>query len=159
MRNTILSFIIFVFSFLSILSQTKEKIRYPHQHYIEDSTNVFWTWYPNPFSPVNITDTSKLLSCYEYTFYCDLSDTVLFAFQNKSDSILYSWKVTSKTYPYFTPCFWIAGSQFDHRQLPADYYHSNSAENVFISLIVNGRKKCFKEIGTANDFYYWLREN
>ena len=159
LRNLGLSLVIFIFSSLSVSSQPKEKIRFPFQHYVEDSARVFWTWYPNPFSPSSNTNTTKILSCYEFTFYCDLSDTVLIAIQNESDSILYNWKVTSKTSPYFSPCFWIAGSQFDYNQLPENYYHSNGIDKVYIGLIVNGRKKCFKDLGIINDIYYWLKVN
>jgi len=152
MRLLIIS--LMLISSSSIYSQVKEINRYPNQIYIEDSTNIFWTQYPYPFSPPTIIepidfDTVKTLNCYSpstflSTFYCDLSDTVLVAIQNESDSILYSAKVVSKSPPHFHYCVWVAGSLINHNELPIYYFQGSGKERLFISLIVKGRKKCFK---------------
>ncbi len=68
-------------------------------------------------------------------FINDLSDTVLIAFQNKSDSILYTWKVTSKTSPYFSLVFGYAGSQFDYKfNFTENYYHGNCIDKAIHTL-------------------------
>lgn len=167
MRLLIISLILMCSS--SSFSQIKEVNRYPNQIYIEDSANVFWTHYPNPFSPPTIIepidyDTVKTLNCYSpstllSTFYCDLSDTVLVAIQNESDSILYSAKVSSKSPPYFRYCVWVAGSLINHNELPNYYFQGSCKERLYIVLIVKGRKKCYKEIVISDNKYYWLNVN
>ncbi len=160
MRLLIISSILMCSS--SIFSQLKEGNRYPNQIYIEDSASVFWTIYSNPFSPPTIIepidyDTAKTLDCYSSsTFYCELSDTVLVAFQNESDSIYYSKYIISKQPPYFTYCFWVAGSKINPNKLPEKYFHCSEGQKFKIVLIVNSRKKCFKEFRSSNK-YIWIR--
>ncbi|MEJ2614418.1 MAG: hypothetical protein P8Z35_05645 [Ignavibacteriaceae bacterium] len=150
------SLVLFIICSIFIFPQTNDKNRSPNQKYIDDSTNVFWTIYPNPFSPPLITDTSKGLFCGEYGFYCALSDTVFVAFQNQRDSIVYSKEVISRS-PDFSFCLWIAGSQINHKELPKKYFQCDGKEKIKLFLIINGSKKCYREIYILNKRYYWIR--
>lgn len=138
-------------------TQYDEIYRSRDQHYFEDSANVYWTTHPNPFAPPTISETSKGLFCGANTFHCSLSDTVLVAFQNQFGLTLYNKKVVSKLAPFFNLCFWIAGSQISPLELPESYYHTNSLQKIYLVLIVNGRKKCYKEITISDKRYYWIR--
>ena len=115
------SILVFFIYCMAIFSQPNAKNIYPYQHFIEDSTNVFWKFYPNPFSPPNITDTSKGLMCGQYTFYCSISDTVLLAFQNEKDSIVYTKELYSPSSD-FGICLWIAGPKINQNELPQEYF-------------------------------------
>lgn len=160
MKKIFLSFIIVIIVPLSFYAQANEKIRFPNQHYVEDSTTVFWTWYPNPFSPPTVIvpidyDTVKSKNCISPTFYCELSDTVLVAFQNESDSIYYNKYIVSKIPPYFKFCLWVAGSKTDYNELPEKYFYCKEGEKFRIFLIVGDRKKCYKEFENLNK-YIWI---
>ena len=150
------SILVFFIYCMAIFSQPNAINIYPYQHFIEDSTNVFWTFYPNPFSPPNITDTSKGLMCGQYTFYCSISDTVLLAFQNEKDSIVYTKELYSPSSD-FGICLWIAGPKINQNELPKEYFQSNEKEKIKLILIVNGHKKCYREMYTVNRKYYWIR--
>ena len=142
-----------------ILSQVKKDNRLREQVYIEDSSKVFWTDYPNPFSPPTITEKSKGLFCCLATFYCELSDSVLVAVKNENDSIFYSQYISTKLPPYFSYCIWIAGMEIDNNELPKPYFYFDEKQNIKITLIVDGREKCYRE-GVVNDKrYYWLSGN
>jgi hypothetical protein len=159
MEILLVCFIILILYPITVFTQSKKEIRFPHQHYIEDSTDVFWTWYPNPFSPPTITDSTKRLFCGQYSFYCDISDTVLIAFQNEVDSIVYSVKIIAKVPQYFSFCTWIAGSLFTPKELPKFYFRGKGADMLKLVLIVDGRKKCYTKFSISDKRYYWINSD
>lgn len=132
--------------------------RYRFQTYFNDSSHVFWTSYPNPFSPPTVRDTGKGLICGNLTFYCDLSDSVEVALVAEDDSIVYQTIVKSQTPPYFSLCYWVAGEKAQIRSMPSRYYKSGKDGRLKALLIVNGKKKSMHEIGipVRNNRYYWI---
>ncbi len=145
----------------SVQSQVPAQNRFPYQRFFEDSTHVFWTWYPNPFSPPTVANTKKGQICGGLTFYCDLSDTVLVAFVSKSDSILYEAPLTSTNPPYFSLCYWIGGPRVSLELLPSKYFRSDFNEKIKLLLVVRGRWKSLRGIGITvqNGWYYWIDEH
>ncbi len=162
--------ILMLFFTIDLYSQSHEEYRLKDQYYYEDSTNVFWIGVPNPFAPPTVIGNySKGRYCGNYTFHCDLSDTVMVAFQNETDSTLYSAKIISKNPPFFSLCLWIAGSLIESNKLPKNYYQTNGNEKIKIVLIVKGKRKCYLEalIGDKDPLaeiseykkYYWFAED
>ena len=141
--------------------QVKSECIYPYQFYFEDSVHVFWTRYPNPFSPPGVSETSKGLMCGDWSFYCDLSDTVTVAFLGEKDSIVYEATIQSRKPPYFGFCYWLAGPRIDPYNLPAQYIRGRSGEHFKLLLIVQGRKKCLREsrMYIPKDWYCWIDES
>ncbi len=142
--------------------QIPEKNRYPKQYYFEDSTRVFWTWYPNPFSPPTITDKSKgRLICGDLSFYCDLSDTIIVALVQNADSIVYSAPIISSIPSYFSLCYWMAGPNINLEELPDKFFQSNTNEALKLMLIVNDRKKCIRngDFRLQKNWYWWINES
>ena len=127
--------------------QGKPENRYPLQSYIEDSAHVFWTWYPNPFSPPSIRDTGKGMICGGLSFYCDLSETVTVAFLKEKDSVVYEATIRLLQPPHFSLCYWLAGPQVDLHRLPSYYMRSDSSQEYRLLLLVHGRGKCVRESG------------
>ena len=149
-----------IFFAINIFSQSDEEYRLKDQFYYEDSTNVYWISTPNPFAPPTIIDDyTKGLYCGDYTFHCDLSDTVIASFQNYAGSTLYSAKVISTNPPFFSLCLWIAGSRIISNELPNAYYRANGNEKLNLVLIVNGHRKCYRKISMTDKKYYWLNVN
>ena len=139
-------------------AQVKPQNRYSAQRYWEDSVHVFWTWYPNPFSPPTLKDTSKGMMCGGLTFYCDLSETVTVAFLTESDSLAYEASIVSRKPPYFDLCYWLAGPRIDPRHLPARKIRGRSRDQFKLLLTVRGRKKCVRHYGITvpKDWYCWI---
>jgi hypothetical protein len=139
-------------------AQVKPENRYPFQSYCEDSAHVFWTWYPNPFSPPTINDTSKGMICGGLTFYCDLSDTVTIALLNTNDSVVYEAPVRLSSPPHFSLCYWLAGPKVDIQGLPSHYFRSDSQQKYRLLLVVHGRRKCVTEYGIflPANWYCWI---
>jgi hypothetical protein len=127
-------------------AQVKPENRYPSQIYFEDSLRVFWTWYPNPFSP---STSNQIYRSYgQFTFYCDLSDTVIVAFvESKSDSIVYKTIVKTANGPHFALCYWTAKPEIDPSILPLHHFRSESDQELRLLLIVQDRSKARREIG------------
>ena len=145
--------------FVSVRSQVTPENRYPKQVCFEDSSRVFWTWYPNPFCPPTVGDTGRGLICGGLTFYCDLSDSVGVAFVEKNDSIVYTATVKTATPPHFSLCYWLAGPHVRTQSLPARYFRSNSDEQLKLLLIVHGRRKSLlKGPPIQRGWYYWMDE-
>lgn len=156
LNKFILRFLIYVFFALNTYSQVKDIYRYPYQQYFEDSTHVYWTWYPDPFAPPTLTDSTKGSYCGQFSFDCDLSDTVLVTIQNEIDSLVYCLKVISKLPPHFSLCIWVAGKYFDSNYLPNFYFRSDHEERYTLALNVKGHKKCSRQFGVLPDNYYWF---
>ncbi len=150
---------IIIFYYTTSFSQKYEKYRHHNQFYFEDSTHVFWTWLPNPFSPPTITDSSKGLYCGDFTFYCDLSDTVLITFVQNNDSIVYYKPIVSSCPPHFGLCFWYGGPNLNPSELPDQYYRNVTDKKLKLLIIVNGRKKCMRDYSFKKDWYFWLNES
>jgi hypothetical protein len=142
----------------SRVADEKSGNRYPMQTSVEDSSHVYWTWYPNPFSPPIITDTTMGVVNSGLTFYCDLSDTVTVALLGESDSVLYAAESISKRYPHFSLAFCYAGARFPAAKLPQRYFKSRSTEQYRLSLSVRGRVKCIRRVGVyvPEGWYCWL---
>lgn len=141
-------------------SQPSEKNRYPNQIYFQDSTHVFWTWYPNPFSPptISVNDSLRIVRSSHYSWYCDISDTCTFAIIGNEDSILYSAKVTSKYKPNFGCFLSTALPKYLPYKLPENYVKVDSSAYYNLSLIVNGKKQSTRKDGIYlnKDWYYWI---
>jgi hypothetical protein len=144
-------------------SQIKPDIRYPFQIYFEDSVHVFWTQYPNPFSPTTMvpgrTENRKGSYCGDLSFYCDLSDSVTVVALDQADSAVYSTQLKSKYSPNFSVCYWLAGSQISLTQLPHSYIRSNSLSIQKLMLVVSGRNKALRSYGIniPKGWYFWLQ--
>jgi hypothetical protein len=151
---------IIAFSSSSLFSQKKEAFRLPGQFYIEDSSSVFWTHFPNPFSfptihePVDY-DTVVSSNCHSFSFYCELSDTVLVVIRNESDSVYYQKNVITNYPPYFGFCLGSAGSKVIFDKLPEHKSFCYVDHNYKIFLVVNNREKCYKDFNFTNR-YIWI---
>lgn len=128
------------------------------QKYLEDSAHVYWTSYPNPFSPLVVRDTEKGDICGDYTFFCDLSDTIGIAFVTNNDSIVYQAKIFSPTEHNFFLCYWMAGPKIQARSLPPTYFRALSDDRLSVLLIVGGREKNIREgaLSVTKGWYYWI---
>jgi len=153
----------FVFLFCNLIVAQNQNIshkphRDPNQKYFDDTTHIFWTSYPNPFSPPTVRDTGKGLVCGNLTFYCDLSDSVEVAFVTEDDSIVYQTTVTSQMPPYFSLSHWVAGEKVRIQSIPSHYYKSSKDGHIKALLILDGQKKSIQEIGISvkNGRHYWL---
>jgi hypothetical protein len=144
-------------------SQEKEYNGYrpTDQFYLEDSTRVFWTSYPNPFSPPTVLDSTKGMLCGGLTFFCNLSDTVEVALIGECDSILCVAKFVSNTPPWFSICWWRAGPRLERNQLPKTYFRGNADTKLGILLLIDGRRKNFRRdvIHVSNGWYCWLEDS
>jgi hypothetical protein len=136
----------------------KPENRYPLQTFLEDSGHVFWTSYPNPFSPPTITETTMGMVYSGFSFYCDLSDTVTVGLLGERDSILYAADMISVGSPHFMLAYCFAGSRFPVDQLPHRYFRSGSGRQYKVLLSVRGRPKCIRAYGiyVPKDWYCWL---
>jgi len=136
----------------------KPQNRYLLQTFLEDSTRVFWTWYPNPFSPPTIAETTMGTVYSGFSFYCDLSDTVTVGLLGERDSILYAADMISSGSPHFTLAYCFAGARFPVDQLLGRYSKSQSDRQYKLLLSVRGRAKCVRESGVyvPKDWYCWL---
>jgi hypothetical protein len=141
--------------------QVLREHRYPKQTTIEDSTHVFWTSYPNPFSPPTLKDTSKALIYGDLTFYCDLSDTAEVALVARNDSIVYSATVVAAKPPHFSIGYWVAGRNSDQRSLPASHFTSSVDDHLKVLLIVHGRRKVLRDVGipVKKGMHYWIESS
>ncbi len=161
-RNYKLIIVLFVITSSLMFSQKKEAFRHSGQFYIEDSAYVFWTHYPNPFSPPTVIepidyDTVITSNCHSFTsFYCELSDTVSVVIENESHSIYFNTTVTTKYHPYFSYCIWSAGIKVSKDRLPEKYFFCSSEDNLKIFLVVNDRKKCYRKF-EGSGRYYWIK--
>src|SRR5690606_39843982 len=100
-----LAFIVFLVSILGCSSnnivqvdEQEKEIKYnrhPKQIYLEDSTDVFWTSYPDPFSNPSYSD--RFVVTQANTFKCLLPGKVEIGFLNtENDSIIYKFTQPSK---------------------------------------------------------------
>jgi hypothetical protein len=147
-----------IFLVSSVQSQVQPQHRYPKQRHFEDSARVFWTSYPNPFSPPTVKDTTKGLIYGDLTFYCDLSDSVEVAFVTKNDSIVHRATIRTAKPPYFSVGYWVAGENIRQASLPPSYFKPNRDEHLRLVLIVGGRWKTIRELGipVQRGRYYWI---
>ena len=156
-KNFICYFVLVILLFSSFIFSQENKPWTKGEIHIEDSTHIHWTHYPNLFSPPTITSSSKGLYCGLLSFYCDLTDTVTVAIVNQTDSILYKEQVTSRIPPHFSLCFWLAGSEYDTKKLPENYYRPD--ENIQSKLVVyvKNRPKCSRNFSVKENQYFWLQ--
>jgi len=137
--------------------QLHDELRVGYQTYIEDSAHVYFTDYPSPIAPPTVRDDEMGYVCYlGKSFHCDLSNSVLVAFVNEKDSILYSALVKSKNPPSFTYCCWLAGPRIGKEILPKKYFRGDGRSKIKLFLIVRGRRKCSVEATFADGWYYWI---
>jgi hypothetical protein len=132
--------------------------RYPFQTFVEDSSHVYWTWYPNPFSPPTVTTTTAGVIQSGLTLYCDLCDTVSVALLGDRDSVIYSSRMITLTPPHFDVAFTYAGPRYADSLLPARYFRSQHDGDYKVAISVKGRRKCVREQGIfmRKDWYCWL---
>jgi hypothetical protein len=145
----------------SMSGQETKEHRRRYQVYFEDSTHVFWTSWPNPFSPPAVTRTTKGLMCGQVTFYCDLTDSVQVAIVDGDTSdIVTEVTVTPDSGHDFSVCYWVAGPLFQQGQLPSNCFKRKTKYPLSWLLFVNGRKKCLT-LGVGNlpqGWYCWIDE-
>lgn len=159
MKKTISLLVVTLICFVSdVQSQVQSQHRYPKQKHFEDSTRVFWTSYPNPFSPPTEKDSTKGLIYGDLTFYCDLSDSVDVAFVTKNDSIVHRATIRSAKPPYFSVGYWVAGKNIRQASLPSSYFRPNKDDHLKLVLIVGNRWKSIREVGipVQRGRYYWI---
>ena len=143
-----------------VQTQVRGVPRFPYQPHFEDSAHVFFTAYPNPFSPPTVRDTGKGLICGGGQFYCDLSESARIAFVDENDSTVYTTTVKSSTPPQFSFCYWLAGPRVRKELLPSKYIRSDVDMELKTLIIVRGRRKCLAEHGMfiQKGWYYWIDE-
>jgi hypothetical protein len=153
--TTILSILL---SSTIVFCQGNQDHRAPGQTYIEDSTHIFWTQYPNPFSPPTILDATKGMICGSLTFYCDLSDTVAVSIVGENDSVLTVTRKVTFRPPGFHLCYWLAGAKIDPDRVPKQHFRALLDSRLNILLSVNGRKKNILPgaISVPKGWYCWL---
>jgi hypothetical protein len=159
MKKLVPLVLIVIFTFIvTAQSQDMQKNRYPNQVYFEDSTHIFWTWYPNPFSPPTLKDTGKGLVYGDFTFYCDFTDSVDVALVTKNDSVVHHAYLKTARPPYFFVGLWVAGPMVTEQSLPASYYKPNADEYLRPVLIVGGRWKSLRALGipVKRGWHYWI---
>ena len=145
------------------IAQTAAHNRFLSQTYFGDSSHVFWTWYPNPFSPATIipgrTENRKVSYCGDLSFYCDLSDSVTVVAYDQTDSAVYSIQVVSKIPPNFSLCYWLAGSQISPTQLPRSYVRGDSLSINKLMLVVSGKNKALRSyhVYVPEGWYFWMQ--
>lgn len=151
-------FITILLSFIAVSQIQSSPNRYPNQVCFEDSLDVFWTYYPNPFSPPTVKDTGVGFINLGLTYYCDLSDSVEVALIGSNDSIVYSAIIISPKSPHFDVAYWVAGPKVSKHSLPANYFRGIRDENLKLLLIVDGRWKSRRERGiqVKKGWYYWI---
>jgi hypothetical protein len=139
------------------IAPQRQPSRYPFQSYIEDSTHVFWTSYPNPFSPPTVSD-SGMARIHGLTFYCDISDTVTVSLLGGRGSVLYEASVESQGSPHFTMTYWPAGPRAPSHKLPAHFFRADSAATFGLLLSVGGHRKCSRQKGIdlLKGWYCWI---
>jgi len=116
--------------------------RHPSQIYLEDSTDVFWTYYPDPFS--NPTFPDRFVVTQAISFKCFLPGKVEIGFIDaKNDSVIYNFTQPNKKIQKFNEHFWIwfAKNSADTSQFPDEYFQSQSVDSLNLVLIVNNRMK------------------
>jgi len=133
---------------------------YPGQTYYEDSGHVFWTWYPNPFSPPAVGDTGNGQIQGALTFCCDLSDSVDLAFVAENDSIVYHSMLVSRKPPHFSVVYWMAGPKVTSESLPYKSYTGDSDQQLKLLLSVKGRPKSVRPSGiyAPRGWHLWIDE-
>ncbi len=145
----------------SVSGQELKNHRRRNQVYFEDSTHVFWTSWPIPFSPPTVTRTTKGIMCGYLTFYCDLTDSVQVAIvDGDTTDIVNEATVTPDSGHFFSVCYWVAGPRFPQDQLPPVWFKRKNKWPLSVLLIVNGRKKCLT-VGVGNlpqGWYCWIDE-
>jgi len=161
MKTTTTLFCLLLFNQVIVdqtIGQEKVDNRYPYQFYFEDSTHIYWTWYPNPFSGSTLKDTSKGSFCGGLGFYCDNSDTVTVTILTEKDSVVYERVVESQNSPQFELCYWLAGPRINLNRLPVHYFRGDSEKHFKILLSVQGRRKCVRESGInlSKNWYCWI---
>jgi len=116
--------------------------RHAKQIYLEDSLNVFWTSYPDPFS--NPTYSDRFVVTQAITFKCFLPGKVEIGFLNtNNDSIIYKFNQPSKEIKKLNEYFWIwfAKSSADTSEFPKEYFKSFTEDPLNLVLIVDNRMK------------------
>jgi hypothetical protein len=155
----ILLVILLASSVQSVNAQDAKEHRRRFQIYYEDSTNVYWTSWPNPFSPPTVTRTTKGLICGYLTFFCDLTDSVQVAIVDGDTSdIVNEATATPDSGHDFSVCYWVAGPLFPRDQLPPDCFKRKDKYPLSVLLIVNGRQKCLT-VGVGDlpqGWYCWI---
>ena len=138
---------------------SEEKSRSQFQKYIEDSANVFWTQYPDPFSPPTY---SYMWISPSYTFFCDLPGIVQVGLLNRSDSLLSAF--TLPTHQTCSYSFRLTGSKKWPLQPRGrtEYTTFAIADKVArFCIIVNYRRKSVFEwrcpYVVQPDTYYYLQ--
>jgi hypothetical protein len=141
-------------------NQYPQDYRTPNQICIEDSTRIFWTNYPNPFSPPTIKDTTQGMICGGFTFYCDLSDTVEVSLIGENDSVLTTTRIITHKPPNYSFCYWMAGSNVALTSIPTEHFKATSNSQLNVLLSVNGRKKNIrlKVIYIPKGLYCWIND-
>ena len=116
--------------------------RHSKQIYLEDSVNVFWTSYPDPFSNPSYPD--RFVVTQANTFKCLLPGKVEIGFLNtENDSIIYKFSQPSKDIQKLNEYFWIwfAKSSADTSEFPKEYFQSITEDPLNLVLFVDDRRK------------------
>ena len=144
---------------LTAQSNRAEKARESTQLYIEDSTRVFWTRYPNPISPSTFREDTKVSYCGEYNFYCDLAETVQVLLVDTANSIVASYPIISRRPDHnFSLCYWIAGKKITPDQVPKNAFRAVETTAFYLILSMHGRRKTInsRPITVNKGHYCWI---
>jgi hypothetical protein len=133
----------------------------PSQTYIEDSTHVYWTWYPNPFSPPTVLnpDTSIWGLYTLYTFYCDLPDSISVALIDSNRNIVYSTNSGPMERSNYGVAPMLAGPHVRSAKLPAQYFQEKNGGSYDLMILVSGRPKTIRgvaDIRIEKGQYFWM---
>lgn len=116
--------------------------RHPKQIYLEDSTDVYWTSYPDPFS--NPTYPDRFVVTQAITFKCFLTGKVEIGFlDTKNDSIIYKFIQPGKDIQKLNEYFWVwfAYSSADTSEFPKEYFQSFTKDPLNLVLIIDDKRK------------------
>jgi hypothetical protein len=142
-------------------SQSVTSSRVPGQVSIEDSTRVYWTRYPFPFSRSTISNSDSTLVTSELTFFCDLPGTIELGLLDKNDSIVCKGNAPLNRLPYSGLRYWLGGPDMDAGNLQKGFYRADTNSWISVVIIVEGRWKSIirHSFYTSKGWYYWFENS
>ncbi len=132
------------------------------QNYLEDSSDVFWMSFPDPFSNSTFVDGSIFVVTQAINFKNYLKGVLSIDFvDSKTDSIICRFSQPSKEEEYFNESFWIwfAKPSANKKYFPKEYFLSKTENPINIVLVVNERRKTIlqKRLIVPKDMYCFIK--
>ncbi len=140
-RNTlsILAYLL-CFGSLDALSQNSSSARIDGQEYLSDSSTVYWTQYPDPFSLPAYTDRKPLSPA--LSIHCELSGCLEVAFVSpRTDSIIHRFAAPKHKKVHYSFRVWQASPSVDTSTVPEDRFRNNSSDALDMVLMVDAKRK------------------